>query len=210
MTGTRDKAGKAGLIQPVKKTIIRSSPFGSVVVIWSPLLGEPKILRVLLSGPAAVATEQASILFPACDESSCAAIDNVARDIESFFNGQDVRFSLDSVQLDSCSPFQEAVLRAEHGIPRGSVSTYRLIARHLEKPRGGRAVGNALANNPFPIIIPCHRAIRSDRSLGGYQGGPAMKRALLEKGGHRLRPCRAGSGQAVALREIFPLDPGGH
>jgi methylated-DNA-[protein]-cysteine S-methyltransferase len=79
-----------------------------------------------------------------------------------------------------CSGFQQEVLRAEHGIPRGSVSTYQRIARHLGSPNGSRAVGNALANNPFPIIIPCHRAIRSDRSLGGYQGGVKMKRTLLE------------------------------
>ena len=170
----------------MKKTIIRSTPFGPVVVIWSLSLGEPKILRVLLSSPAAVATEQASLLFPTCDESSCAAIDRVADDIESFLSGQDVQFSLNSVRLDTCSPFQEAVLRAEHGIPRGSVSTYQLIAAHVGRPRGGRAVGNALANNPFPIVIPCHRAIRSDRSLGGYQGGLAMKRALLEKEGIRF------------------------
>jgi methylated-DNA-[protein]-cysteine S-methyltransferase len=50
----------------------------------------------------------------------------------------------------------------------------------LGKPSGGCAVGQALANNPFPTIIPCHRAIHSDRALGGYQGGLAMKRALLE------------------------------
>lgn len=170
-------------IQPVKKTIIRSSPFGPVVVIWSLFLGEPKILRVLLSTQAGVATDRASTLFPVCDKSSCAAIDRVADGIQSFLNGHDVRFSLNSVRLDSCSPFQEAVLRAEHGIPRGSVSTYQLIAKHVGRSKAGRAVGNALANNPFPIIIPCHRAVRSDRSLGGYQGGPAMKRALLEKEG---------------------------
>jgi methylated-DNA-[protein]-cysteine S-methyltransferase len=51
----------------------------------------------------------------------------------------------------------------------------------LGKPNGARAVGNALANNPFPLIVPCHRAIRSDRHLGGYQGGLEMKRALLKK-----------------------------
>jgi methylated-DNA-[protein]-cysteine S-methyltransferase len=63
------------------------------------------------------------------------------------------------------------------------VSTYRRIAGHLGVPGGARAVGNALATNPFPIVIPCHRAIRSDGTLGGYQGGLVMKRALLEQEG---------------------------
>ena len=68
-------------------------------------------------------------------------------------------------------------------IPRGAVSTYQRIARHVGRPNGARAVGNALANNPFPVIVPCHRAIRTDRSLGGYQGGFKMKRTLLEMEG---------------------------
>ena len=65
----------------------------------------------------------------------------------------------------------------------GSVSTYRLVSAYVGIPNGARAVGNALAGNPFPIIVPCHRAIRSDRHIGGYGGGPEMKRALLEKEG---------------------------
>jgi len=85
--------------------------------------------------------------------------------------------------MDLCSDFQQDVLRAEHGIPRGSVSTYQRIANHLDRPKGARAIGTALATNPFPIIVPCHRAIRSDRSLGGYQGGLEMKRTLLEMEG---------------------------
>ena len=68
--------------------------------------------------------------------------------------------------------FQESVLRAEATeIPRGRVSTYKLIAEHVGTHNGARAVGTALARNPFPLIVPCHRAIRSDRRLGGYQGG---------------------------------------
>ncbi len=75
------------------------------------------------------------------------------------------------------------MLQAEYGIPRGWVSTYGRIARELGVVGGGRAVGNALASNPFPLLIPCHRAVRSTGALGGYQGGLEMKKALLEMEG---------------------------
>ena len=71
------------------------------------------------------------------------------------------------------------MLLAEYGIPRGWVSTYGRIATHLGVPGGARAVGNALGSNPFPIVIPCHRAVRADGRLGGFRGGVEMKRALL-------------------------------
>jgi methylated-DNA-[protein]-cysteine S-methyltransferase len=57
------------------------------------------------------------------------------------------------------------------------------MAEHLGVPGGARAVGRALARNPFPVVIPCHRAVRTDGDLGGYQGGVPMKRALLEMEG---------------------------
>ena len=98
-------------------------------------------------------------------------------------DGEDIAFALEVADLSLCGEFQQRVLEAEHAIPRGRVSTYGLIARHLSKRNGARAVGNALATNPFPLIVPCHRAIRSDRRLGGYQGGLKMKRALLENEG---------------------------
>jgi methylated-DNA-[protein]-cysteine S-methyltransferase len=159
---------------------IRSTPFGPVAVLWSVFDDQPKILRVLLSRAGVAARDQASGLCPDSVGSSCSEINVVADDIEAFLSGKDIEFSLETVCMGICSGFQQEVLRAEHGIPRGSVSTYQRIARHLGSPNGSRAVGNALANNPFPIIIPCHRAIRSDRSLGGYQGGVKMKRTLLE------------------------------
>ena len=103
--------------------------------------------------------------------------------ILAFLTGDDIRFSLNVIRLDLCSTFQQEVLRAKHGIHRGSVSTYQKIAKHLGNVNAARAVGGALAKNPFLIIIPCHRAIRSDGTLGGYQGGLKMKRALLEMEG---------------------------
>jgi len=121
--------------------------------------------------------------FPGSIESSCTEIDVVASQIEAFLAGGDVSFSLEIAILDICSEFQQKVLCAEHGIPRGHVSTYQRIAKQVGKPSGVRAVGTALANNPFPLLIPCHRAIRSDLTLGGYQGGLRMKQALLEMEG---------------------------
>lgn len=76
--------------------------------------------------------------------------------------------------------FPGECVKGESQIPRDWVSTYGRIAHKLGLSSGARAVGGALARNPFPIIIPCHRAIRSNGELGGYQGGVDMKRTLLE------------------------------
>jgi methylated-DNA-[protein]-cysteine S-methyltransferase len=135
-------------------------------------------------------------LFPDSTASSCAEIDAVADRMAAFLAGKDLRFSLAVARLDLCSTFQQKVLRAEHGIPRGRVSTYQRIAGNLGHPRAARAVGTALAHNPFPIIVPCHRAIRSDGTLGGFQGGMEMKRTLLEMEGVLIDGSdRAVSGQ---------------
>ncbi len=177
---------QALFVQTMKKTIIASTPFGPVEIVWSFIDGLPKIVRVLLSTPGVSAKVRVSRLYPNSEASSCTEIDAVATAIGAFLEGENIQFSLDIVDLSLCSPFQQSVLRAEYRIPRRSVSTYQLIASHLGKRNGARAVGNALANNPFPIIIPCHRAIRTDLSLGGFQGGLDMKRALLRTEGIRF------------------------
>ncbi len=159
---------------------LRRTPFGPVAVLWSVHREQPRIRRVLLSKPELSAERFVQTSFPDVKHSSCAEIDLVADQIMAFLTGEDIRFSLDIAHLDLCSQFHQDVLRAEHGIPRGSVSTYQRIANHLGNRNGARAVGTALATNPFPIIIPCHRAIRSDGTLGGYQGGLGMKQTLLK------------------------------
>ena len=170
--------------------LIRSSPFGQIAILWSLFLrrsgfpkDRPKILRVLIPKPSLKVKKQLSNLFPDASLTTCPEIDVIADNIEAFLNGDNIKFSLEMVCMDICTKFQKKVLRAEHKIPRGRVSTYHYIASHLNNPKGTRAVGNALANNPFPIIIPCHRVIRADRTLGGYQGGLDMKRALLKAEG---------------------------
>lgn len=161
-------------------TCLRATPFGSLAVVWSIYRREPKIIRILLLKPKMPAKQNMARYFPNLMTSSCQKINTLINQIIEFLNGKDIHFPLDMVRLDLCSAFQQKVLRAGYAIPRGTVSTYLLIAKHIGNPNGARAVGIALATNPFPIIIPCHRAIRSDGVLGGYQGGLKMKRALLK------------------------------
>ena len=173
-----------GIIEKKPVTfIIRPSQFGKFAVLWGYFEGEPKICQVLISKPSLPAEEAVKKHFHGIESYGCKEIGKVADEIEAFLEGEDISFSLDKTRLDTCTVFQQKVLKAEYGIPRGYVSTYKRIAGHIGRPKGSRAVGTALAANPFPIIIPCHRAIRSDGSLGGYQGGLDMKRKLLEMEG---------------------------
>jgi methylated-DNA-[protein]-cysteine S-methyltransferase len=160
-----------------------STPFGNMGIVWWKEGGTPKVRQVFLSrGPKPV-EHVIGEAYPGARPLASRAIAGLCGRIRRFLEGEKVVFDLNAVALDACGDFQQRVLLAEYGIPRGCVSTYGKIARHLGVEGGGRAVGRALAENPFPIIIPCHRAVRTDGGLGGYQGGTAMKRALLEMEG---------------------------
>jgi methylated-DNA-[protein]-cysteine S-methyltransferase len=171
------------VVQRMNKKIIKTTPFGPICVIWSVLNESPLIAHILLSRPGLSAEDQASEFYPDSQISSCKEIDAIADSIKAYLEGEDVKFSLNLVDLSQCTKFQRSVLRAQHAIPRGLVSTYGLITAHVGTPGGGRAVGNALAGNPVPIIVPCHRTVLSNLSLGGFQSGAEMKKALLEKEG---------------------------
>jgi methylated-DNA-[protein]-cysteine S-methyltransferase len=93
--------------------------------------------------------------------------------------GRDVTFSEKLLDMLACGKFQRRVLSQVVGIPKGKVSTYGRLAERSRASKGARAVGNALAMNPYPLIIPCHRVIRSDGYLGGFGGGLKMKKDLL-------------------------------
>jgi O-6-methylguanine DNA methyltransferase len=82
--------------------------------------------------------------------------------------------------LRGLSEFEQAVLRKALEIPRGEVRPYNWIAQELGRPGASRAVGSALANNPVPLLIPCHRVVRQDGTIGNYLFGTEVKRSLLE------------------------------
>jgi methylated-DNA-[protein]-cysteine S-methyltransferase len=179
------RAGEEGASQHFVTAAARFGPFA---VAWREDSGRAKVVRVFLPRPETAAQELVSGSHPDASRGSCAEMDAVVRQLIALLDGEAITIDIGVALLDRCSPFQQRVLRAEHAIPRGRVSTYGRIARHLGEPRAARAVGTALATNPFPLIIPCHRTIRADGSLGGYQGGAAMKRTLLEMEGIVVGP----------------------
>jgi methylated-DNA-[protein]-cysteine S-methyltransferase len=77
------------------------------------------------------------------------------------------------------SEFRDRVLKLVTMVPKGKVTTYKELARAMGRPRAYRAVANALARNPFPIKIPCHRVVRSNGEAGGYRLGVRRKIKLL-------------------------------
>ena len=86
---------------------------------------------------------------------------------------------VDAQELAQLTPFQRAVLAKTQRIPRGEVRSYAWIAREVGQPKAVRAVGTALARNPLPLLIPCHRVIRSDGALGNYSGGGTLRKEQI-------------------------------
>lgn len=113
----------------------------------------------------------------------------VRKELSAYFAGRRQLFSA-PCDLGGLPPFTRAVLKITAQIPYGQMRSYRWVAERLGKPKAMRAVGNALARNPIPVIIPCHRVVRSDGTLGGYALGLHWKRRLLdlERSRFRIRP----------------------
>jgi methylated-DNA-[protein]-cysteine S-methyltransferase len=110
---------------------------------------------------------------------SPAPLESVRRELEEYFSGARRGFEL-ALDWSLIGPFGRRVLRATAEIPYGGVLSYGEVAADAGSPRGSRAAGNALGSNPIPIVIPCHRVVRTGGAIGGYGGGPERKRWLLE------------------------------
>jgi len=172
--------------------------FGRMGIVWLNRGNGPRVIQVFLAGRGKPAETAGRLAYPGIRPSSSPEIGEIADRMRRFLSGEDVHFDLSRVALESCGEFQREVLLAEYAIPRGWVSTYGRIAARIGCPGGARAVGRALAENPFPILIPCHRAVRSDGGVGGYQGGSTMKRALLAMEGVEFR-----DEERVAMGKVY-------
>ena len=167
---------------------VTESPFGRVGLAWTERGGVFKVLKVFLptKDPLADHIRQD---FPGSKRQSSETSELILEGIRRMLRGRVFEYDLSVLNLEACSAFQRRVLLEEWRIPRGRASTYGKVAERVGQPKGARAVGSALAANPFPLLIPCHRAVRSNGELGGFQGGLKMKKALLELEGVRFDPA---------------------
>jgi methylated-DNA-[protein]-cysteine S-methyltransferase len=116
---------------------------------------------------------------------SSGPINPVREQLREYFAHRRQDFTL-PVDLVGVTPFTRQVLEATASVPFGEVRTYQGIANAIGKPSATRAVGNALGRNPVPVIVPCHRVVRSDGSMGWYTGGAHIKERLLDIEGVRF------------------------
>ena len=114
-----------------------------------------------------------------------AKLDDVRRQLDEYFVGERRRFDL-KLDWSLTRGFFQRILRETAKLDYGQLATYKQMAEAAGSPRAVRAAGNALGSNPIPIVVPCHRIVRSDHSLGGYTGGIAIKERLLALEGVRL------------------------
>lgn len=148
------------------------SVIGNIAITWSTINGEDRIVGIRLM-------EKMSPSFHTIPQ----YIQKTTRLIKNSLNGIDVEFDLNILDFNNLTDFQKKVLLYQTTIKRGSVTTYGQIAENIGYPGASRAVGNTLAMNPYPIIIPCHRTIRANGDIGGFRYGKAMKKRLLEMEG---------------------------
>jgi methylated-DNA-[protein]-cysteine S-methyltransferase len=105
-------------------------------------------------------------------------LDEAARELEEYFAGRRRAFDVD-LDWRLASGFRATVLRHLPDIAFGRTASYAAVAELAGRPRAVRAVGTACATNPLPVVVPCHRVVRSDGTIGGYLGGPEVKAFLL-------------------------------
>ena len=151
------------------------SPLGRLTVAATPR----GLLRIAYPAgdPDLVLEELAAKVSPRLLEAP-SYIDDVRRELDEYFEGRRQRFEL-PVDWRLTRGFVRRVLQATANIGYGEVRTYRDVATRAGSPRAVRAAGNALGSNPLPVVVPCHRVVRTGGALGGYTGGIGRKEFLL-------------------------------
>lgn len=169
------RAAEEGLVDVAFATL--DTPLGTALAAATPR----GLVRVALPSERldSVVAELAREVSPRVVEYR-ARLDEALRELDEYFAGRRDRFDLDLDWRLSHPGFYRRVLRATARVPFGKTTTYSEVAARAGSPRAHRAAGTALGSNPIPIVVPCHRVVRTGGDIGNYGGGPEMKRFLLE------------------------------
>nr|WP_240615920.1 methylated-DNA--[protein]-cysteine S-methyltransferase [Nakamurella deserti] len=175
------EADAAGLVDVAYRTI--DSPVGPLLLAGT----DAGLVRVAFEslGFDAVLATLAERISPRVLHAP-RRLDAVARELEEYFSGRRRVFDV-PVDLRLAAGFRRTVLEHLPEVPFGEVASYGGVAGLSGNPRAVRAVGTACGTNPVPIVVPCHRVVRSDGALGGYLGGVEAKRTLLALEGASVR-----------------------
>ncbi|GEA81862.1 methylated-DNA--[protein]-cysteine S-methyltransferase [Cellulomonas uda] len=168
------RAQDAGLLDVAYRTL--DAPVGTLLLAATPV----GLVRVAFAvqDHDAVLADLAARVSPRV-LAAPRRLDDVARQLDEYFSGARHRFDL-PVDLRLATGFRRAVVEHLPTIGYGRTASYAQVASAAGRPRAVRAVGTACALNPVPLVVPCHRVVRSDGSPGRYAGGDAAKAALLE------------------------------
>ena len=168
-----DQAEREGLLDLAYRMV--DSPIGELLLAASP----EGLVRVAfaLEDHDAVLAHLAARISPRILRSP-RRLDDAARQLDEYFTGRRRRFDV-AVDLQLAHGFRRSVLQHLQDIPYGATQSYAAVAKAAGNPAAVRAVGSACSHNPIPVVVPCHRVVRSDGTLGQYLAGTEAKQALL-------------------------------
>jgi methylated-DNA-[protein]-cysteine S-methyltransferase len=175
------RADAEGLVDVAYTSV--DSPLGPLLLAATPR-GLVKVSYADFRGTDAVLEDLAARISPRVLEAP-ARLDPVRRELDEYFAGRRTGFDT-PLDWSHLAGFTRKVLRATARIGFGETSTYAGVATRAGSPRAVRAAGNALGANPMPVIVPCHRVLRTGGALGGYTGGTERKEFLLRLEGSLL------------------------
>ena len=152
------------------------------------LVFDEKIEEIILSNPKTSSIELAYNKYGPLEEDENKVVKEFDSCLNQYLEKKLWKFDLNILNLNKCSDFQKKVLIEQCETKFGDVNYYKDLAIAIGQPNASRAVGNALRNNPFPIIIPCHRTIKGNNEIGGFAGDLKnyYKKILLKHEGNKI------------------------
>ena len=175
---------RSGLISALNFRLV-DTRWGFFGVVFA---ADGRMVATFLPQPEKALRRIIAARFPSAQERASGATE-FCRQVRAYFSGQRVAFRV-KLALDDFGQFRRSVLEACRRIPYGATASYADLARAAGSPAAARAVGGTMANNPLPLIIPCHRVLHSDGSLGGFSSpeGCTQKIRLLKLENPSFRP----------------------